>query len=157
MQTWRVVLMPSNSGDDNVLQVLIKNFDVLALPLVALVYPLYASVKAIETKSLAEDEQWLTYWVLYAIISLFELIFSKLLDWFPIWPFLKLIGICWLVLPQFNGAEHVYRHFIRPFYMNPQRASTNIWYVPQKKLNFFPKRDDDDILTAAEIHGKTRH
>ena len=41
----------------------------------------YASVKAIETKSLAEDEQWLTYWVLYAIISLFELIFSKLLDW----------------------------------------------------------------------------
>ncbi|KAF2593060.1 hypothetical protein F2Q70_00045158 [Brassica cretica] len=69
---------------------------------------------------------------------------------FPIWPFLKLVGICWLVLPQFNGAEHVYRHFIRPFYMNPQRASTNIWYVPQKKFNFFPKRDDDDILTAAE-------
>ncbi|CAH2066418.1 unnamed protein product [Thlaspi arvense] len=142
--------MPSNSGDDNVLQVLIKNFDVLALPLVALVYPLYASVRAIETKSLVQDEQWLTYWVLYALISLFELIFSKLLEWFPIWPFLKLIGICWLVLPQFNGAEHVYRHFIRPFYMNPQRASTNIWYVPQKKFNFFPKRDEDDILTAAE-------
>lgn len=41
----------------------------------------YASVKAIERKSLAEAEQWLTYWVLYAIISLFELIFSKLLEW----------------------------------------------------------------------------
>lgn len=34
--------------------------------------------------------------------------------------------------------------------MNPQRATTNIWYVPQKKFNFFPKRDEDDILTAAE-------
>jgi hypothetical protein len=31
----------------------------------------YASVKAIETRSLPEDEQWLTYWVLYALISLF--------------------------------------------------------------------------------------
>lgn len=34
--------------------------------------------------------------------------------------------------------------------MNPQRASTNIWYVPHKKFKFFPKRDEDDILTAAE-------
>jgi len=30
LRYWRVT-MPSNSGDDNVLQVLIKNFDVLAL------------------------------------------------------------------------------------------------------------------------------
>jgi len=41
----------------------------------------YASVKAIETRSLPEDEQWLTYWVLYALISLFELTFSKPLEW----------------------------------------------------------------------------
>ena len=45
--------------------------------------------------------------------------------------------------------------------MNPQRASTNIWYVPQKKFNFFPKPDDDDILTAAEKymekHGTDRN
>jgi hypothetical protein len=27
----------------------------------------YASVKAIETRSLPEDEQWLTYWVLYSL------------------------------------------------------------------------------------------
>ncbi|KAL2956212.1 hypothetical protein AAZX31_18G072800 [Glycine max] len=37
-----------------------KNFDVLAL---------YASIKAIETRSSSHDQQWLTYWVLYSLIS----------------------------------------------------------------------------------------
>ncbi|XP_021299767.1 HVA22-like protein c [Herrania umbratica] len=133
-------------GSQNFLQVVAKNFDVLALPLVTLVYPLYASIKAIETRSSNDDQQWLTYWVLYSMITLFELTFAKVLEWFPIWPYAKLIVTCWLVLPHFNGAAYVYRHFIRPFYMNPQSAST-IWYVPRKK-NIFSKQDD--ILAAAE-------
>ncbi|KAI3433055.1 HVA22-like protein [Psidium guajava] len=104
----------------------------------------YASIKAIETKSRTDDQQWLTYWVLYSLITLFELTFAKLLEWFPIWPYAKLIFACWLVLPHFNGAAYVYKHFIRPFYRNPQ--CTTMWYVPRN--NLFHKRDD--VLTAAE-------
>uniref|UniRef100_A0A5B7C867 HVA22-like protein n=1 Tax=Davidia involucrata TaxID=16924 RepID=A0A5B7C867_DAVIN len=132
-------------GSDNFLALVAKNIDVIAGPLVTLVYPLYASVKAIETKSRADDQQWLTYWVLYSLITLFELTFAKLIEWFPIWPYAKLIATCWLVLPQFNGAAYVYEHFVRPFYRNPQTA--NIWYIPRKK-NIFS--EPDDILTAAE-------
>ncbi|KAJ8760853.1 hypothetical protein K2173_021891 [Erythroxylum novogranatense] len=133
-----------NSG--NFLQVVARNFDVLALPLVTLLYPLYASIKAIETKSRNDDQQWLTYWVLYSMITLFELTFARVLECIPIWPYAKLIVSCWLVLPHFNGAAYVYRHFIRPFYMNPQSAQ-RIWYVPRKKDIF---SQPDDILTAAE-------
>lgn len=71
----------------------------------------------------------------------------------PIWPYAKLILSCWLVLPHFNGAAHVYRHYIRPFYMNPQLpqmpqipGASQMWYVPRK--NIFSKQDD--VLTAAE-------
>ncbi|EXB43468.1 hypothetical protein L484_006531 [Morus notabilis] len=137
------------SGNNNFLQVVLKNFDVLALPLVALVYPLYASIRAIETKSRTDDQQWLTYWVLYSLITLFELTFAKLIEWFPIWPYAKLILTCWLVLPHFNGAAYVYKHFVRPFYMNPQIQiqTSQMWYIPRKK-NIFNK--PDDILTAAE-------
>ncbi|KAL3646462.1 hypothetical protein CASFOL_011642 [Castilleja foliolosa] len=92
-------------------------------PLVSLVFPLYCSIKAIETKSLADDQQWLTYWVLYSLITLFELTFSKVLEWY-----------------------HVYQHFIRPFYRNPQ---VKLWYIPGQK-GIFGNPDDDDILTAAE-------
>ncbi|KAL6969572.1 HVA22-like protein a [Sarracenia purpurea var. burkii] len=139
-------------GSGNFLTVLAKNFDVLAgsvceifRPLITLVYPLYASINAIETRSPADDHQWLTYWVLYSLITLFELTFAKVIEWFPIWPYAKLIATCWLVLPQFNGAAYVYKHFIRPFYRNPQ--ATKIWYIP-RKANIFSKHDD--ILTAAE-------
>jgi receptor expression-enhancing protein 5/6 len=71
----------------------------------------------------------------------------------PIWPYAKLILSCWLVLPHFNGAAHVYRHYLRPFYMNPQLpkmpqmpGTSQMWYVPRK--NIFSKQDD--VLTAAE-------
>ncbi|KAM7269653.1 hypothetical protein ACFE04_025150 [Oxalis oulophora] len=142
----------ASSGNNNFLQVIVKNFDVLALPVVTLVYPLYASIKAIETKSRVDDQQWLTYWVLYSMITLFELTFAKALEVLPFWPYAKLFFSCWLVLPQFNGAAHVYRRFIRPFYMDPQnyvnrQAATTMMYFPRKK-NIFSQ--PDDVLTAAE-------
>lgn len=40
----------------------------------------YASIKAIESRSSIDDQQWLTYWVLYSLITLFELTFSKVLE-----------------------------------------------------------------------------
>ncbi|XP_050224486.1 HVA22-like protein a [Mercurialis annua] len=134
------------SGAGSFLKVLLKNFDVLAGPVVSLVYPLYASIRAIETKSPIDDQQWLTYWVLYSMITLFELTFARVIEWIPIWSYLKLIMTCWLVIPYFSGAAYVYEHFVRPFFVNPQQT-INIWYVPRKKDAFSKK---DDILTAAE-------
>ncbi|XP_010937080.1 HVA22-like protein a [Elaeis guineensis] len=132
-------------GSGSFLKVVAKNFDVLAGPVVTLVYPLYASVKAIETKSPVDDQQWLTYWVLYSFITLFEMTFAKVIEWLPFWSYAKLIFNCWLVLPYFNGAAYVYEHFVRPVFVNHQ--TVNIWYFP-KKRNFFSKQDD--VLSAAE-------
>ncbi|RXH79571.1 hypothetical protein DVH24_040718 [Malus domestica] len=74
--------MGRNDNSGNFLQVVANNFDVLALPLVTLVYPLYASIRAIETKSRTDDQQWLTYWVLYSLMTIFELTFAKILEWY---------------------------------------------------------------------------
>ncbi|KAF5459750.1 hypothetical protein F2P56_019671 [Juglans regia] len=133
------------SGAASFFQVLLNNFDVLAWPVVSLVYPLYASIRAIETKSPVDDQQWLTYWVLYSMITLFELTFAKVIEWIPIWAYAKLILTCWLVIPYFSGAAYVYEHYVRPFFVNQQ--TINIWYVPRKK-DIFSK--PNDILTAAE-------
>ncbi|TYI90208.1 hypothetical protein E1A91_D03G105400v1 [Gossypium mustelinum] len=118
------------SGAGSFLKVLFKNFDVLAGPVISLLYPL----------------QWLTYWVLYSMMTLLELTFAKVIEWIPIWSYAKLIFTCWLVIPYFSGAAYVYEHYLRPFFMNPQQT-INIWYVPRKKDSF---SKPDDILTAAE-------
>ncbi|WZZ69051.1 hypothetical protein YC2023_080421 [Brassica napus] len=110
------------SGAGNFIKVLLRNFDVLAG---------HASVRAIETQSHADDKQWLTYWVLYSLLALFELTFAKLIEWVPIWSFAKLILTCWLVIPYFSGAAYVYEHFVRPVFVNPQ--SINIWYSDKSK------------------------
>uniref|UniRef100_A0A0E0DXG3 HVA22-like protein n=1 Tax=Oryza meridionalis TaxID=40149 RepID=A0A0E0DXG3_9ORYZ len=134
-------------GSGSLLKVLAKNFDVLAG---------YASVKAIETKSPVDDQQWLTYWVMYSLITLFELTFASIIQWIqvqsipfqgrlPFWPSMKLIFICWLVLPYFNGAAFVYQNYVRPMFVKHQMV--NIWYVPQKK-GLFGK--SDDFLTALD-------
>eukprot|EP00252_Welwitschia_mirabilis_P023660 TRINITY_DN6750_c0_g1_i2.p1 TRINITY_DN6750_c0_g1~~TRINITY_DN6750_c0_g1_i2.p1 ORF type:complete len:160 (-),score=11.29 TRINITY_DN6750_c0_g1_i2:54-533(-) len=100
-------------GWGNFLKAVLQNIDVFALPVVTLLYPLYASVRAIESPSRLDDQQWLTYWVLYSFITLFEMTFYKILAWLPLWPYLKLIATCWLVLPTFNGAAYVYENYVR--------------------------------------------
>ncbi|EEC74007.1 hypothetical protein OsI_08932 [Oryza sativa Indica Group] len=132
------------SGSGSFLKVVVKNLDVLAGPIVSLAYPLYASVRAIETKSAVDDQQWLTYWVLYSFITLFELTFSPVLEWLPLWSYAKLFFNCWLVLPYFNGAAHVYEHFVRPLVVNQQIV--NIWYIPRKDESDRP----DDVISAAQ-------
>lgn len=44
----------------------------------------YASVRAIEIPSPMDDQQWLTYWVIYSFTSLFGLSCWKVLQWYHI-------------------------------------------------------------------------
>jgi receptor expression-enhancing protein 5/6 len=53
----------------------------LAGPVVMLLYPLYASIKAIESPFKEDDQQWLTYWVIYSFITLLELGAGPVFAW----------------------------------------------------------------------------
>ncbi|GAB2289373.1 HVA22-like protein e, variant 2 [Dionaea muscipula] len=92
---------------------LLSHLHSIAGPVVMLLYPLYASVMAIESPSKVDDEQWLAYWILYSFITLLEMVLQPLLEWIPIWYWLKLLLMSWLVLPQFRGAAFIYEKFVR--------------------------------------------
>ncbi|XP_015865841.1 HVA22-like protein e [Ziziphus jujuba] len=85
----------------------------VAGPVTMLLYPLYASIVAMETTSKLDDEQWLAYWILYSFITLAEMVLQPILEWIPIWYTVKLIFGLWLVLPQFKGAAFLYDRFVR--------------------------------------------
>nr|QDL88596.1 HVA22-like isoform X3 [Cymbidium goeringii] len=85
----------------------------LAGPILTLLYPLYASVRAIESTSKLDDEQWLAYWILYSFMTLMEMVAEPVLYWMPIYYEMKLAVVAWLVLPQFRGASFIYERFVR--------------------------------------------
>jgi receptor expression-enhancing protein 5/6 len=87
----------------------------LSGPVMMLLYPLYASIMAIESPYKEDDQQWLTYWVLYSLVSLMEMAAGPVLAWIPFYSTFKLIIASWLVLPQFRGGIILYEKFVRPY------------------------------------------
>ncbi|XP_072965766.1 protein HVA22-like [Typha angustifolia] len=85
----------------------------LAGPTITLIYPLYASVRTIESAAKDNDEQWLAYWILYTFLTLMEMVAGPILYWFPLWYPIKVVFAAWLVLPQFMGASFLYEKFVR--------------------------------------------
>ncbi|KAJ9163917.1 hypothetical protein P3X46_023539 [Hevea brasiliensis] len=92
---------------------LLTHVHALSGPVLMLLYPLYASVMAIESPSKLDDEQWLAYWIIYSFLTLTEMILQSILEWIPIWYTVKLVLVAWLVLPQFRGAAFIYDKFVR--------------------------------------------
>ncbi|KAM3343431.1 HVA22-like protein f [Capsicum galapagoense] len=111
-----------------------KSLNALMGPGVMLLYPLYSSMRAIESPSPLDDQQWLTYWVLYSFITLFELSCWKILQWLPFWPYIKLICCMWLVLPIFNGAAYIHENFIRKHVKVVSLVSSNYTQNQRKAL-----------------------
>ncbi|KAJ0037331.1 hypothetical protein Pint_23388 [Pistacia integerrima] len=98
-----------------ILEFVVRSFYVVPWTLFALVYPLYASIRAIETDSSADFRKLVAYWILFSLTFLFEGAFVKLLEWLPLlWPYIKLVIFCWLVLSNFDGAFYVYKHLLHP-------------------------------------------
>jgi receptor expression-enhancing protein 5/6 len=93
---------------------LVARSNALAGPIVMLLYPLYASVMAIESPFKEDDQQWLTYWVLYSLVSLVEMAAWPVIAWIPFYSTIKLLIASWLVLPQFRGGIILYEKFVRP-------------------------------------------
>ncbi|XP_054802662.1 uncharacterized protein LOC129306219 isoform X2 [Prosopis cineraria] len=103
------------------LKLLLKCIDFLSWPVLALGYPLCASIEAIENDSHSDTRNLISYWILLSLIYLFEYAFLELLQWFQYWHYMKLVIVVCLMMPDFGRAAYVYNHLIRScLYMNPQ-------------------------------------
>lgn len=97
--------------------------------LAAFLYPAYESFKAIDSSDgSGADTQWLTYWVVFAIISIFEQCAYFLVQWVPFYFFIKIGFFIWLYHPSTLGAGMIYRA-IRPFILPYLEMAK-----PQKKV-----------------------
>ncbi|KAL8796043.1 MAG: hypothetical protein Q9195_001619 [Heterodermia aff. obscurata] len=79
------------------------------------IIPGYYSLDALFSASKTDDTQWLTYWVVYAFLTVLESVVSAVY-WFPFYYTFKFVLVLWMALPQFSGAQIVFRSFIQPVF-----------------------------------------
>ncbi|KAK7202551.1 hypothetical protein BZA70DRAFT_285348 [Myxozyma melibiosi] len=82
--------------------------------LAGFVIPGYYSLLALDSPGTADDTQYLTYWVVFAFFSVIEFWSRAILYWVPFYWFFKVIFVLYLGLPQFHGAQTVYKAVVKP-------------------------------------------
>ena len=60
---------------------------------------MYASFKAIKSNNKDDDTQWLTYWVIYALVSVIESV-GIITAFIPYYSIIKVVGLVLCFLPQ---------------------------------------------------------
>jgi len=93
------------------------------------IIPGYYSLEALFSTSKVDDTQWLTYWVVYAFLNVFESLINAVY-WFPFYYIFKFVLILWMALPVTNGAQIVFRSFLQPifsrFFSSTGNASADV-------------------------------
>ncbi|KAI9799691.1 MAG: ER membrane protein DP1/Yop1 [Sarcosagium campestre] len=79
------------------------------------VLPSYYSLSALFSAGKVDDTQWLTYWVVYAFLTVIESAINAVY-WFPFYYTFKFVLVLWLALPQTSGAQIVFRSFLQPVF-----------------------------------------
>lgn len=102
---------------------------------VGMLYPMYASFKAIETRESGDDTQWLTYWVVYMSVETFEEFGAFIIGWLPLYYEMKLMFLIWMFAPQTHGAKFLYDTYIKPFLIQHASKIDPIFKRTEQALN----------------------
>ncbi|KXJ97296.1 TB2/DP1, HVA22 family-domain-containing protein [Microdochium bolleyi] len=78
-------------------------------------FPLFASYKALKTSDPSQLTPWLMYWSVLSVVVLVESWTSFILFWVPFYAYMRLFFLLYLVLPQTQGAKHIYDTYIYPY------------------------------------------
>ncbi|KAG9455026.1 hypothetical protein H6P81_007930 [Aristolochia fimbriata] len=80
-------------------------------------YPAFECFKTVE-KNRADIEQlrfWCQYWIIVAIITVFERFADILISWVPMYGEMKLAFFIYLWHPKTMGTSYVFEVFLRPY------------------------------------------
>ncbi|KAJ6847661.1 putative HVA22-like protein g [Iris pallida] len=79
-------------------------------------YPAFECFKAMEFGRVQIEQlhYWCQYWVIIAVLTVFERFFDIFISWFPLYSEIKLAFIIYLWHPRTQGTTWVYAAFLRP-------------------------------------------
>ncbi|KQK15662.1 HVA22-like protein k [Brachypodium distachyon] len=107
--------------------------------------PVYSTYRAIEKKDQDEKERLLLYWAAYGSFSMVEVFADKLISSVPLYYHVKFAILVWLQFPSNGGSKHVYRRYLRPFFLKHQAKIDRILNIMSKELTKFVSNHEDEI------------
>ncbi|OBA19971.1 hypothetical protein METBIDRAFT_45402 [Metschnikowia bicuspidata var. bicuspidata NRRL YB-4993] len=108
-----------------------------------LVVPGYYSLIALESRGTADDTALLTYWVVFAFLSVIEFWSRAILYWVPFYFLFKTVFLLYIGVPSFGGASIVYESVIRPL--------SQAYIVKNKSVNKAVNDAAESVSTSVEI------
>ena len=97
-----------------ILLVITKGYDVICA-LLTVVYPIIASIRAIESPQKDDDKDWLCFWCVFGLFQTVELFFGFILNFIPYYTWIRLAFFVFLMAPQTKGAHTLYVKYFAPF------------------------------------------
>ncbi|KAJ5725682.1 uncharacterized protein N7483_007039 [Penicillium malachiteum] len=94
--------------------------------IITILFPVFASYKALRSSDPSQLAPWLMYWVVLSVILLAESWTVFIIGWFPFYSWIRLFFMCYLVLPQTQGARLLYQDYVDPFLTHHEREIEEI-------------------------------
>uniref|UniRef100_F7A9F0 Receptor expression-enhancing protein n=1 Tax=Monodelphis domestica TaxID=13616 RepID=F7A9F0_MONDO len=118
-----------------------------------MLYPAYASYKAVKTKNIREYVRWMMYWIVFAFFMTVETFTDIFISWFPFYYEIKIAFVVWLLSPYTKGASLLYRKFVHPA-LSYREKEIDSYIVKAKERSYetvlsFGKRGLNIAATAA--------
>lgn len=91
--------------------------------ILGMIYPAYASMKALENQGNYTKEHWLKYWTVFSTINLLEIFLEVFLVWLPMYSLIKFLFLTWCMVPiSANGSFVTYGSIIQPLFHQHSEA-----------------------------------
>ena len=78
--------------------------------------PAFKTFKALHTEDKKDDEQMLTYWVVFASVYTFDQLFSTILGFFGFYTVIRCLLLALLFGSEKYGAKFIYTRAVKPFF-----------------------------------------
>ena len=88
-------------------------------------FPIFASYKALHTSDPALLAPWLIYFVVLSIFTTVENVFDFILSWVPFYSWIRFFIHLYLIMPGSQGASFVYQEYVEPFLYQHEREIDN--------------------------------
>ena len=95
----------------------------------------------------------LQYWVIFALMIVFQRYFEPIVSWFPLYDYSKLAFTLYVLIPETHGSEFIFNHTVQPvFKRSESRFMRVLWPSMQTHMLKYARLAQQSIISHSLAH-----